>query len=177
MPKNQNCEQNSTLLALLVFMVGPLFAPYDGCTPGFWKNHLDYWPTLTDSNGILIEISPSQPVSEFFAAAIGYADLGNLTLLQALKLGGGKGELGAAKILLRHSVAALLNVAHPRVHWYGIRYVRDSEGNYGTYLDLIDLVNAALESHNRKALLSLAADLDEWNNWNCPLLAGWNNPK
>ncbi|MBA3284240.1 MAG: T9SS type A sorting domain-containing protein, partial [Nitrosopumilus sp.] len=91
----------------------------EGCTPGFWKNHTLIWDQSTDA--------VSQCVASA-AASLGYGGNGtttelyrvtfgltaaqmtakglpaNLTLHQALNLGG-----GGFKKLARHSVASLLN--------------------------------------------------------------------
>jgi hypothetical protein len=83
--------------------------------------------------------------------------LDNVTLRQALSFKGGFGTLGAARILLRAAVAALLNSAHPDVD-----YPR-------TPADVIAAVNAALASKNRSTMLSLATELDADNNLGCPL--------
>ena len=67
---------------------------FEGCTPGYWKNHLSSWPT-------------SYAPGDDFDATFGVnAFSPNLTLLAAAKLGGG----GLNK-LARHGVAALLNAA------------------------------------------------------------------
>ncbi len=59
-----------------------------GCTPGFWKNHLNSWP-----------ISPSS----FFDVVFGAGP--HITLLDAINATGNK----SGEALLRHAVAALLN--------------------------------------------------------------------
>ena len=77
-----------------------------GCTPGYWKNHTDSWPPTG--------YSPGQAVDSVFANVnTFYPALGNATLFQALGFDGGPGAEGAAEILLRAGVAALLNAAHP----------------------------------------------------------------
>jgi hypothetical protein len=120
-----------------------------GCTPGYWKNHTDSWPPTG--------YSPSQKVKTVFASATAYAPLGNSTLLQALSFDGGSGVEGAAEILLRAAVAALMNASHPDVS-----YPR-------TAIDVIVSTNAALDAHDRDTMLVLAAALDADNNLGCPL--------
>jgi hypothetical protein len=71
--------------------------PYQGCTPGYWKNHLDAW----------VGYSPHQTLKEVFGA---YAPDG--TLLEGLEFGG-----GGVYALTRHAVAALLNAAKPDVYY------------------------------------------------------------
>jgi hypothetical protein len=83
--------------------------------------------------------------------------LDNNTLLQALSFGGGSDLTGAAKILLRAAVAALLNAAHPNID-----YPR-------TAAQIIADVNAALASGNRNTILALASQLDKDNNLGCPI--------
>ena len=75
---------------------------FEGGTPGFWKakRHLDEWvPTGFDPD-------------DSYEAIFGVDAPGDLTLLEAVKLGG-----GGVKALMRHSVAALLNAAHPGINY------------------------------------------------------------
>ena len=83
--------------------------------------------------------------------------LDNRTLLQALNFQGGTTTLAAARILLRAAVAALLNAASPDVD-YPL-----------TVAQVIAQVNAALASGDRSTMLSLANQLDQFNNLGCPL--------
>jgi len=118
----------------------------EGCTPGYWKQpqHFDSWVGYT----------PNQTLESVFDVPDSYG-MDNQTLLQALSFQGGSGTVGAAEILLRASVAALLN---------------SSSVNYPiTTADLIAQVNAALASGNRGTMLTLAAQLDLYNNLGCPL--------
>jgi hypothetical protein len=121
-----------------------------GCTPGFWKQsqHLDSWvPT---------GYAPSQTLESVFDVpdALGKDAV---TLLAALDGAGGTDLIGAAEILLRAAVAAILNAAHP-----GIQYAR-------TAASVIADVNAALATMDRDTMLALAAQLDTDNNAACPL--------
>jgi hypothetical protein len=118
---------------------------FNGCTPGYWKNHEDAWePTGYD---------PDDPLDVVFVNA--YPTLIGDTLMDALDYGGGKGVEGAAQILLRAAVAALLNAAHPELS-YGF-------GDH-TPQAVIDAVNDALASMDRDMILDLAGDLDYRNN-------------
>ena len=83
--------------------VTPTPAP-EGCTPGFWRNHLADWaPT---------GFRPLPPdVSRFEAIFERDAFIGDPTLLEVLGFGG-----GGLDALSRHAVAALLNAAHPDIH-------------------------------------------------------------
>ncbi len=122
---------------------------FQGCTPGYWKNHTDSWPPTG--------YSTSQAVDSVFANVnTYYPALGNATLLQALAFAGGPGGEGAAEILLRAGVAALLNASHP-----GVGYPLSPA-------NVIAEVNAAL-LQNRDSMLALAAALDANNNLGCPL--------
>lgn len=119
----------------------------EGCGPGFWKNHTDAWtPT---------GFSPAQTVGSVFSAAAAFPSLAGPTLLETLQGGGGGGALGGAKILLRAAVAALLDASHPNVN-----YPR-------TIVGVVADVNAALASHDRGTMLTLAAELDADNNLEC----------
>lgn len=119
-----------------------------GCTPGYWKNHTDSWPPAG--------YSPTQIVKSVFVDAWHY-QAGFPSLLEALGFAGGSGLDGAAEILLRAGVAALLNAAHP-----GVAYPR-------TTAEVITSVNTALASQSRDTMLALAAQLDADNNLGCPL--------
>lgn len=119
--------------------------PPSGCTPGYWKNHLDSW----------VSYNPNSPVTGVFGPIP--SELSGLTLAQALDGGGGPGAVGGARILLRAAVAALLNAAHPDV------------GYTMSEAEIINAVNAALASNNRNTMLSLAGQLDADNNLGCPL--------
>jgi hypothetical protein len=79
------------------------------------------------------------------------------TLLDALNYGGGPETTGAARILLRAAVAALLNAAQPDVDYQL------------TVAQVISQVNTALASGNRNTMLNLASQLDRYNNAGCPL--------
>jgi hypothetical protein len=121
-----------------------------GCTPGYWKQqqHLDSW--------IPTGFSPDQTLESVFDVpdTLGYDDV---TLLEALSFQGGSDLNGAAEILLRASVSALLNSAQPNVD-YPV-----------TTAEVIDAVNAALASGDRTTIIDLAGKLDKYNNLGCPL--------
>jgi hypothetical protein len=123
---------------------------YQGCTPGYWKQpqHLDSWlPT---------GYKPDQSLDSVFDMPDVFG-LDDATLLEALSFQGGSNYTGAAKTLLRASVSALLNSAHPEV-----AYPR-------TTSEVVSDVNAALASGDRSIMLTLAAELDKDNNLGCPL--------
>jgi hypothetical protein len=120
-----------------------------GCGSGFWKNHPSEWPPTG--------YSPSQTLASVFSAISGSSSLADSTLLQALSFPGGNGDLGAARILLRAAVAALLNAAHPDAD-----YPR-------TVAELIADFDAALASKKRSEMIDLAAELDAANSLGCGL--------
>ena len=117
----------------------------EGCTPGYWKNHLDSWQGF----------EPQQTLGDVF----GFTDYGlhDKTLIEGLELKGGKGVEGAAEILLRIAVASLLNAAHPDV------------GYTMSTAEVISSVNTALASNDRETMLALKDQLDFDNNLGCPL--------
>ena len=121
----------------------------EGCTPGYWKNHTDSWPATG--------YSPSQSLPSVFAQSAAYSELASASMLEALDFGGGGGVDGAARILMRAAVAALLDASHP-----GVDYPR-------TPVQVISQVNSALASGDRDTLLTVAGELDRDNNLGCPL--------
>ena len=77
------------------------------------------------------------------------------TFLDALSYRGGRGIEGAARNLLRHAVAALLNQGHPDV-------------GYPMSVDEIKVgVSQALASLDRGEMLDLKDILDGFNNIGC----------
>jgi hypothetical protein len=100
--------------------------------------------------------SPDQTLESVFDVPDAYG-IDDATLLDALKFGGGRGATGAARLLLRAAVAALLNASHPDV-------------NYAlTPEQVISQVNAALASDSRSTMLVLAIQLSARNFNSCPL--------
>jgi hypothetical protein len=150
-PVGQNPDSLLWSLAVLRIGVPVVVQPTgtEGCTPGYWKNHTGSWAGTG--------FSPGQTTGSVFSGASAFPSLASQTLLQSLQGGGGPGTLGAAKILLRAAVAALLNAAHS-----GVDYPRTSA-------QIIADVNAALTSNDRDAMLALASALDRDNNLGCPL--------
>ncbi len=124
--------------------------PHQGCSRGYWRNHPGSWqPT---------GYAPDQTVESVFVEAAAYPGLGSATLLQALDFGGGSDLSGAARLLLREAVAAVLNAAHPDVN-----YPR-------TEAEVIGTVDAALATADIGTLLSLSGGLRADNNSrDCPL--------
>ncbi len=123
--------------------------PTQGCTPGFWKNHIDLWTGF----------APGQTVGSVFTIPGSLSSLAGFSLLDALSFGGGSGTLGGARTLLREGVAALLNAASPDVNYaFG-----DSTAA------VIAFVNGGLASGSRGEMLARASQLDTFNNLGCPL--------
>jgi hypothetical protein len=120
----------------------------EGCTPGYWKNHLDSWAAAG--------FSPSQALSTVFSAA-GLGTLAGNSLLEALNYDGGSSIVEKKRILLRAAVASVLNSAHPGVSF-------DM-----TTSDIVSAVNAALATNNKDTILALADRLDRLNNSGCGL--------
>ena len=119
----------------------------EGCTPGFWKNHPDLWHTYTTG----------QLVGSVFSIPCELDELADDTLMEALDYNGGKGAIGAARNLLRHAVAALLNAADPDV-------------NYAmSEAAIIADVNAALATLDKATIEMLKNDLDYYNNAGCSI--------
>lgn len=71
-----------------------------GCTPGYWKNHLTAWADTGYAPG------------DSFDSTFGVTSTGNPTLQKAINTGGGGEEA-----LFRHATAALLNAASPGVDY------------------------------------------------------------
>ncbi len=113
-----------------------------GCTPGYWKNHTEDWVGYT----------PGQTIGSVFSNA---GSLGSITLLQALKNGGGDTLDDAKRLLLHHAVAALLNSTHPDVDYAF------------TTAQVIAWTSDMLTSTDRDAILGLKNLFDRENNRGC----------
>lgn len=125
---------------------------YDGCTPGYWKNHTDNWQ----------EAGPGDPVSMYYVVT---SQLSGTSMEQALALKGGPGAEGAERILIRAAVASWLNASHEGL---GFPWRRNAGGLDGRP-HLVLTVNAAIASGDRDTMLDLAEWLDDDNNSDCPL--------
>ncbi len=118
-----------------------------GCSPGYWKNHPHSW----------VGFSPVQNLMSVFSEASLYDSTDSASMMQALNFSGGFGTDGAAKILARSAVAAVLNASSSTVH-YPL-----------TTNQVVQMVNDAFSSQSRETMLSLASQLDTYNNLSCPL--------
>jgi hypothetical protein len=114
-----------------------------GYTPGYWKNHPEAWGSPYATTTKIGDVFTSAPAS-----------LQSNTFMTALSYKGGTGTEGAAQILLRAAVAAVMNE----------NKFEDGYPPYDTVNELISAVNAALASNDRTTMLNLANTLDKWNN-------------
>lgn len=139
--------QTRTASATVTITTPPCPPQYYGCSLGYWKNHPLNWPS---------PYTPSTKLSEVFTIPSSYSTtVKNATFLQALSFAGGSTLDGAAQILLRQAVAAVLNAAK-----YGPNYPM-------SLTEIVFSVNSALDSKNRTTILSLASLLDTYNNLGC----------
>lgn len=76
-------------------------AGFEGCTPGYWRNHLQAWPATG--------YSTNQDFDTVFGVNYFATDI---TLGQAIKLGG-----GGYNVIARHGTAALLSASHSGVNY------------------------------------------------------------
>ncbi len=120
-----------------------------GCTLGYWKNHLAFWPAPYDPTDILGDVFALGPFVN-----LNGDNVPNDSLLDALYYPGGPGPAGGAQILLKQAVAALLNAA---------------SGFYPlTTAQVIGMVNSALATGNRSTMVTLASSLEKLNSLGCP---------
>jgi hypothetical protein len=131
-----------------------------GCTPGFWKNHLDAWPEEAEPDitlGIYGDGKFPSPGGVWYFYEDLNGDGDDDSLLDALNYKGGPGIDGAKRILLRAAVAASLN-----------KYAFDD--NYPDSYYMMQNVYVEIKNgDDREAMIALAEQLDEWNNAVCPL--------
>lgn len=136
------------ICSLFIFGAIGVSATFDegepgGLTPGFWKNirkHGIYWEIY----------DPEDMIGDIFELPVELDSL-DVSLLDALKFGGGDDVIGMARILLRAAVAALLNDANGEIEY-------PYEG------DIIGDVNSALASLDRDTMEDLKDMFDEANN-------------
>lgn len=118
-----------------------------GCTPGFFKNHTQYFTPTYPPNRTLGSTFP-----------LVYPALANDTLLQALSYPGGPGMLGANMIFMRAAVASLLNANNTDIGTPGADF------NLSTAYMLWFVNMMYTESNYRSALIAAGAMLDGFNN-------------
>lgn len=112
-----------------------------GCSLGFWKTHTSVWTGYAPTDRVA-DVFGIDPTSLGLSA--------NLTLLEALRLGGGGGRK-----LLRQAVAALLNLS--------------SGYAYPGAASEAALIAAVQQAFATGAFEPLAGDLDTANNFGCLL--------
>ena len=159
-------------------------ALYWGFTPGFWKNHGPHAPSGHDA-WQYTDFNIDDEIGEIFDIPGPACDLrleDETTLMDALNFRGGPKEHGAAQILLRAGVSALLNASiheGDHLHAAAVEYWDADLGRHVladlaadptiiyypyTSQGVIDAINTALASCDRTTMLTLAAELDGYNN-------------
>ena len=125
-----------------------------GRTPGYWKNHPEAW-----NSGY----TPTMFIQSVFNVPSGILTSGILdfnkngvkdSLMNGLAYQGGSGITGAAQVLFRAAIAALLNEAY-----YGVDYPAEVSTTA-----LITKVNTVLTTNDRAQYIALASYYDFWNN-------------
>ena len=125
-----------------------------GRTPGYWKNHSEAWTS---------GYTPTIFIQSVFNVPSGLLTGGILdlnkngvkdSLMNGLAYQGGSGITGAAQVLFRAAIAALLNEAY-----YGVDYPAEVSTTA-----LITKVNTVLTTNDRAQYIALASYYDFWNN-------------
>ncbi len=142
----------------------------EGCTPGFWKNHLD-WKSYDDgTSSTADDFVPSTDVedalrvdvpSSFSTSAVNFE---SMTALQALRGQGGSTLNGATQTLLRAAVSSYLN-ADAALNFPLRRFTPGVDGQPSMQSEL----QRVLDSGKRSEILAYATYLDGLNNMVCPL--------
>ncbi|MCI0498372.1 MAG: hypothetical protein L0Y36_01645 [Planctomycetales bacterium] len=130
-------------------------AGQEGCTPGFWKNHPLCWDCYSTTTKL-------NQVFSFPASPAGLVALGNKTLLEALSFEGGTTKIQKMQILLRHSVAAVLNACNGDVD-----YPDDVAGVVGA----VNGILANWSTATGRDILTLKNQFQDWNELGCPINA------
>lgn len=150
------------LALVLTFGLSPAAMAHvgnEGCTPGYWKTHLDTWAETT------VPWTPETPLGwkfDVLNAYPVYADLADDTFLEALKYRGGPSLVHKAQILLRAATASVLNATATGSS--------DVDFLYTTH-EVEAIVTDALSSMDKDAIIAAADLLDAANNGpdGCPL--------
>jgi hypothetical protein len=158
-------------------------ASYEGLywafTPGFWKNHAfdvkngkDAWLFTAYGNQDDYPDTYYPLVCDVFVNAGDFVRCDSM-LDTLRKMRGGAGDDGAAQILLRAGIAALLNASFHEVQHGGI-YGPNGEILYPwDSATVMEKVDEAL-GMGREEMLELATMLDNWNNGIHHI--NWDNP-
>jgi hypothetical protein len=130
--KHKGLKTMLLAIAFLVVVAGSAQATGqpEGCTPGYWKNHLDSWQGYEPDDSFSDVFSSDKHIVPY-----------DKTLLQALKTGGGGQEA-----LGRHAVAALLNAQQLNYRFPSFEVKKKvqhayGEGNYEYYKDQFEYWN------------------------------------
>ena len=158
-PAEEECCDTWTIY-VKVACDAPSPEQYQGCSQGYWKNHLASWLETGYEPDDLIGDVFTMPESDNWYYNYYFDQMKNDTLLDALNYHGGPYHLFGSQILLRKAVAALLNASHPAIYYPA------------TPERIILNVNDALETLDRKKILSLKDKLENYNNMGCPLNGG-----
>lgn len=148
--------QEGTASDLLTFTnTPPLF---EGCTPGFWRNHTSLWDQFSDPvvQGMPagLQFVTTTGFNAYFGLTPAQSGFSNsLTMLDGVKKGGGGGSK-----LARHGVAALLNEAA------GLNYQLPPGINNFT-----ELRTAIRNAYLTSTFEPLAEQLKDANEAGCPL--------
>lgn len=150
---------------LLTAGLKPVWAVTEGCTPGYWKNHLDMWPAPFRWDMTLGEAF--DPANEWDDPLhpgrwVYWESFKGYTLLDALNFQGGPGAEGGIRILMRHAVAALLNSRHTGIS----RFVPD-----WVMINAVQKYVCRDEPY-RPYLIQAAGIFADWNEMGCPLSNG-----
>lgn len=124
----------------------------EGCTPGYWKQsqHFGNWAPLVPTGDMATKFFDIFPVCEMDGSDCSYQGLSaDLTLLEALQLGGGN-----FNALARHAAAAYLNAKSKSVKYSF------------TTLELKDWVISAFKNGNAETIKN---KLEQANEAGCPL--------
>jgi uncharacterized repeat protein (TIGR01451 family) len=132
---------------------------FEGCTPGYWKNHPAAWAEAGINPATLVGSVFNNPAAGVnqnpYTNGSDPGDMSAYSLIQGLSFQGGDNTKGAAQILLRAGIASLLNASHPDVDFT----LSPS--------DVITSVSAALNTKDRATIIGLASQLDYANNGVC----------
>ena len=122
---------------------------FEGCTPGYWKNHTSAW----------CYSSPSASFWTVFDISNRRGLASNLTLLKAVSLGG-----GGYSALARSAVAALQNSCHSNVD-----YPYSTSDILAAVKSMFQTGSATLGGTTYSSVEALKNELDRANNLGCPL--------
>lgn len=137
-----------SLLWVMAALWLPLPVP-SGCPAAFWNRSTGLWSAAGTS--------PNERVGDLFTEARRYGPVGIATTRTALRFQNGGGLSGAAAILARAGVAALLNAGHPKVEYPLTR------------TQVITLVDTAFRSEDGAKILDAVRELDSASAAGCPL--------